>query len=162
VLDNREDSVRLLVVELDGGVGDVPRNAQGIALLGDPRNDVQLFMSQMHVAFLRLHNWLVGRLRQDGVAEADVFEEARRAAMWHYHWLLLKEFLPGLIGPELVAELLDEGARYFQPQGGAFIPLEFAVDADVESFRSVEPSWRPSLPSRRPGHFSLDDVLIPV
>jgi hypothetical protein len=35
---------------------DVPRNAEGVALLGDPRNDVHLFVSQMHVAFAGLHN----------------------------------------------------------------------------------------------------------
>ena len=34
---------------LDGD-GDVPRNAQGIALIGDPRNDVHVFITQLHVA----------------------------------------------------------------------------------------------------------------
>ena len=32
------------------GDGDVPRNAQGTALLGDPRNDVHVFISQLHHA----------------------------------------------------------------------------------------------------------------
>ena len=58
---------------------DVPRNQEGIALIGDPRNDVHLFTSQMVVAFIDLHNRLVDRLRDDGVAEGDLFEEARRA-----------------------------------------------------------------------------------
>ena len=59
--------------------GDVPRNHEGIALIGDPRNDAHLFTSQMLVAFIGLHNRLVDRLREDGVAETTVFEEARRA-----------------------------------------------------------------------------------
>jgi hypothetical protein len=118
-LYDRDDPAKLLV---DGG--DVPRNAQGIALLGDPRNDVHLFMSQMQVAFLGLHNRLVDRLRADGVA--DVFEEARRAAVWHYQWVLLHEFLPSLIGAELTTELLEEGPSHFLTRDRGVIPLEFA------------------------------------
>jgi hypothetical protein len=36
------------------------------------------------------------------------------------------------------------------------------VDADVESFRTVDPSWRPTLPGRRAGQFELADILVPV
>ena len=33
-----------------------PATSQGVALVGDPRNDVHLLISQLHVAFLRFHN----------------------------------------------------------------------------------------------------------
>jgi hypothetical protein len=107
---------------------DVPRNQQGIALVGDPRNDVHLFMNQMQVGFIRLHNRLVDRLREDGVPEADLFEEARRSATWHYQWVILREFLPLLIGAELVDRLLDFGADLYRPveDDEPFIPFEFA------------------------------------
>jgi Animal haem peroxidase len=105
---------------------DVPRNHEGIALIGDPRNDVHLFLSQMLVAFIALHNRLVDRLRDDGVAEGDVFEEARRAATWHYQHVILREFLPSLIGAQLTAELLDDGRRLYRVDGEAYIPFEFA------------------------------------
>jgi Animal haem peroxidase len=105
---------------------DVPRNHEGIALIGDPRNDVHLFLSQMLVAFIALHNRLVDRLRDDGVAEGDVFEEARRAATWHYQHVILREFLPSLIGAQLTAELLDDGRRLYRVDGEPYIPFEFA------------------------------------
>src|SRR3954470_14050157 len=35
---------------------DLPRNAQGRALLGDPRNDVHIIISQLTLAFLHFHN----------------------------------------------------------------------------------------------------------
>jgi hypothetical protein len=105
---------------------DVPRNHEGIALVGDPRNDTHLFMSQMTVAFIRLHNRLAERLRDDGVAEEDVFEEARRAATWHYQHVILREFLPGLIGAEPTAELLEHGPRLYRAGGEPYIPFEFA------------------------------------
>ncbi len=94
-LYTRDDPAKLLL-SLEGS--DVPRNHEGIALVGDPRNDVQLFTSQMSVAFIRLHNRLVDRLRDERTAEPDVFNEARRAATWHYQHVILREFLPGLIG----------------------------------------------------------------
>jgi Animal haem peroxidase len=105
---------------------DVPRNQQGIALVGDPRNDLHLFMNQMQVGFIRLHNRLVDRLRDDGVPEGDLFEEARRAATWHYQWVILREFLPTLIGAELTERLLDFGADFYRPGDDPYIPFEFA------------------------------------
>ena len=104
----------------------MPRNHEGLALLGDPRNDTHVFMSQMQVAFIRAHNRLVDRLREDGVAEGDVFDEARRALSWHYQWLIVNDFLPGLVGSELVEELLADGPRFYRPEGAPFIPVEFA------------------------------------
>ncbi len=89
---------------------DVPRNHEGIALIGDPRNDVQLFTNQMPVAFIGLHNGLVDRLRADGVDEPALFDEARRATTWHYQHVILREFLPALIGAELTASLLERRA----------------------------------------------------
>jgi Animal haem peroxidase len=119
----KDDPAKLL---LSRSGHDVARNHEGVALIGDPRNDVHLFVSQMSVAFSRLHNRLVDRLRDDEVAEQDVFEEARRAASWHYQHVILREFLPGLIGAELTAELLDGGPQLYRADGDAYIPFEFA------------------------------------
>lgn len=117
------DPAKLL---LGPGGNDVPRNQEGIAVIGDPRNDSHIFVNQLHVALIRAHNLLVDRLREDGVAEAELFDEARRATMWHYQWILLHDYLPGLIGAELTEELLAEGPRYYSPAGGPYIPFEFA------------------------------------
>jgi hypothetical protein len=122
-LYSKDDPAKLL---LSPEGGDVPRNHEGIALIGDPRNDVHLFTSQMAVAFINLHNGLVDRLRQDEVAEQDLFEHARRAASWHYQHVILREFLPGLIGAQLTAELLDSGPQLYRVERGSYIPFEFA------------------------------------
>ena len=120
----KDDPAKLLL-GLDGR--DLPRNQEGIALVGDPRNDVHLFVSQIQLAFLRLHNRLVDRLRADGVDDDTVFEEARRASTWHYQHVILREFLPSLIGPEPTADLLDRGPGHYQLRGDQpFIPFEFA------------------------------------
>ena len=120
-LYRREDPPKLLDED-----GDLPRNHQGIALVGDPRNDVHVLVSQMQVAFIGAHNLLVDRLREDGAADGDLFDDARRALIWHYQWLIVNEFLPGLAGARIVGELLTEGPRYYRPPGDPYIPLEFA------------------------------------
>jgi hypothetical protein len=122
-LYRKDDPAKLL---LSPGGSDVPRNQEGIALIGDPRNDVQLFTTQMSVAFIKLHNRLVDRLRHDGVAEQDIFDEARRATTWHYQHVILREFLPGLIGAQLTAELLSRGPQLYRIDGDPYIPFEFA------------------------------------
>ena len=105
---------------------DVLRNSEGTAVIGDPRNDSHLFMSQMHLAFVRAHNAFVDLVRLEGTPESEVFETAAQELRWHYQAIILREFLPRLIGSDLVAQLLDEGPRYYRPRDQPFIPLEFA------------------------------------
>jgi hypothetical protein len=112
--------------KLLSGDGDVPRNAQGTALLGDPRNDVHVFISQLHLGLIGAHNRIVDRLREDGVDEAECFAAARRAAMWHYQWVIVEDFLPALIGAALVEEVKDPAGRRYRPEGTPIIPFEFA------------------------------------
>ncbi len=119
----RDDPATLL---LGPGGHDVPRNHEGIALVGDPRNDSHLFMNQLQLAFIGLHNRLVDRLRREGTPEDAVFEEARRSATWHYQHVILREFVPGLVGEALAGELLDGGAALYRPAGEPYIPFEFA------------------------------------
>jgi Animal haem peroxidase len=122
-----DDSAKLLVGENElGRPDDLARNRQGVALLGDPRNDVHLLMSQLHLAFVHAHNALVDRLREDGVAEGELFEQAERAMRWHYQWLIVNDYLPSAVGPELMADLLDDGPRFYRPDGDTYLPVEFA------------------------------------
>lgn len=125
-LFERNDSAKLLT---GPGGRDVLRNYEGTAVIGDPRNDSHVFVSQTHLAFVRAHNAFVDRVRLEGTRESEVFETAARELRWHYQTAVLREFLPLLIGADLVASLLAEGPRYYRPRGEAFIPLEFADGA---------------------------------
>jgi Animal haem peroxidase len=129
-LYRRDDPAKLLLGHNDAGEeADLPRNAEGMALIGDPRNDSHLFMAQLHVAMLRLHNCLVDHLRAKGVAEREVFDRARREVSWHYQWVLVHDYLPTLVGGALVDEILTEGPRFYRVDGSPRIPLEFADGA---------------------------------
>ncbi|WP_306210627.1 peroxidase family protein [Actinoplanes sp. RD1] len=123
-LYDADDPAKLLTAP---GGRDLPRNSQGTALIGDPRNDVHVFVAHLHLAFLHAHNRLVDRLRADGVPEDDLFPAAKRALTWHYQWIVVHDFLPRLVGRAMVADILALGPRWFAPRPGeAFIPLEFA------------------------------------
>src|SRR6266571_8868000 len=122
-LFQRDDPAKLLT-GLHGE--DVLRNSDGTAIIGDPRNDSHVVMSQMHLAFVRAHNQFVDRVRSGGTPESNVFESAARELRWHYQTVVLREFLPMLVGAELVQSLLDKGPRFYRPAHEPFIPLEFA------------------------------------
>jgi Animal haem peroxidase len=122
-----EDPDLLLLGANDRGeLRDLPRNSQGIALIGDPRNDVHLFVSQLQVAMIGVHNRLVERARGDGVQAGEVFATAQRQTAWHYQWVILEDYLPRLVGAELAAEVREEGPRFYRPGADPKIPFEFA------------------------------------
>ena len=125
-LFRRDDPAKLL---LGRDAADVLRNEEGTAIIGDPRNDSHVFVSQMHLAFARAHNAFVDRARAARVTEARVFETATRELRWHYQSVVLREFLPRLIGSSLTELILQGDRRYYRPKGEAFIPLEFADGA---------------------------------
>jgi len=152
-LYSRNDPAKLLL----GGSDDLPRNSEGIALAGDPRQDVHGLMSQMQVRMIKAHNRLVDRLREDGVDSSTLFEEAQRALRWHYQWVCLFDFLPAVIGASRVESLLADGPRYYRPQGKIAIPFEFADAA----FRFGHSQVRESYQLSRGGQtFSLFPDLI--
>jgi hypothetical protein len=122
-LYTRDDPAKFLLGDDDT---DVPRNAEGIAIIGDPRNDSHMLMAQMHLAMLKAHNVFVDEARHSGVPEPDVFWTAARDTRWHYQWAVLTDFLPSLVGRPLVDEIVANGSRWFRPDGDVFIPLEFA------------------------------------
>jgi hypothetical protein len=131
-LYSREDPAKFLL----GEAHDHPRNREGIALTGDPRNDVHLFVARLHTAFSRTHNALVDRLRDDGVREPDLFEEARRATTWHYQWSLLEDYLPRVTG-DAAGE-----RRIYEPDGPPTIPLEFADAAFRYGHAQIRHAYR--------------------
>jgi hypothetical protein len=122
-LYQRDDPAKFL---LGNGGRDVQRNADGIAIIGDPRNDSHMLISQLHLAMLKAHNMFVDVVRLDGTPTDGVFEAAARNLRWHHQWIVLHEFLPALVGQPLADQVLQEGPRWFRPNHSVFIPLEFA------------------------------------
>ncbi len=122
-LYQRDDPAKFL---LGRDAADLQRNVEGIAVIGDPRNDSHMLISQLHLAMLKSHNVFVDEARLTGAANDHLFDEAAKQLRWHYQWIVLNEFLPTLVGQPLADEVLREGPRWFRPDPVGFIPLEFA------------------------------------
>lgn len=105
---------------------DLPRVAQGKfakrARIGDPRNDENLIVSQLHLAFMKLHNAVVD--------EGNDFDCARRLVTLHYQWMVVTDFLPRICDPAVVKKILVDGNKLYKPRHGEkYMPFEFAVAA---------------------------------
>ncbi len=118
---------------------DLVRNADGTAIIGDPRNDENRIISQMQLAFIRFHNSVVDhivdeqnvgptKLQNDPDLRKEIFEEARQLTTWHYQWVVLHEFLPIMVGQSTVSRILSEGRKFYHPTR-PFIPIEFSAAA---------------------------------
>jgi hypothetical protein len=115
---------------------DLPRNQQGRALIGDPRNDENAIVSQLHLLFIRFHNAVVEHLEAVGaMEEPELLGEAQRIVRWHYQWIVVGEFLPLVVGGETARRVYEpagpDGApsvrrEHFAFHRRAFIPVEFS------------------------------------
>jgi hypothetical protein len=134
-----------LRIESGGLFEDLPRDASGTAIIADPRNDENLIIAGLHAAFILFHNNAVDLVRRQnpGISTAAAFEEARRLTRWHYHWLILNQFLPQFVGQAMVDDVLRNGRRFYRPpMGGAFMPVEFQGAAYRFGHSMVRPSYR--------------------
>ncbi|MFI6495829.1 heme peroxidase family protein [Nonomuraea typhae] len=131
-------------VESGGLFEDLPRNANGSAIIGDDRNDENMMISGLQAAFLLFHNRVVALLREQGTPPAQLFATARRTVTWHYQWIILNEFLPQIIGRPLVDHILAFGRQFYRPPGAPFIPVEFQI-AYRFGHSMIRPSYRANL-----------------
>ncbi|MBF9060135.1 hypothetical protein HKCCSP123_13190 [Rhodobacterales bacterium HKCCSP123] len=125
---------------------DLPRSCKGTALIGDPRNDENIFISQVQGLFICLHNILLNEVisgtplgqtvkaramegTSDDVWTAQVlppmsdFEIVRRFIRLHYQWIVMTDFLPQMVNPAVI-----EACRTTDPFGpaAALMPVEFS------------------------------------
>lgn len=134
-----------LRVESCGAFEDLPRSADGRAIIADPRNDENLVIAGLQAAFLLFHNNVVDYVRASGERDDDrVFQMARRLVTWHYHWIILHEILPSFIGEQRVNTLL--GNKRHIPRGSSVaMPVEFQGAAYRFGHSLVRPSYRANL-----------------
>lgn len=121
---------RLRRMAQGAGPDDLPRAAAGAALIGDPRNDGNLGIAQLHLAFCKAHNAVADRFAA-GRSGDERFADARRIVTWHYQWVVLEDFLRRLCDPAALRRV-RAGTRFFQT-AALSLPDEFIGAA----FRAV-------------------------
>jgi Animal haem peroxidase len=137
-----------LRIDSGGQFEDLPRFEDGTntAIIPDPRNDENLIISGLQCAFILFHNQAVEWACEHGYKGGSTFREARQLTTWHYHWLVVHEFLPQIVGQALVVDVLRNGRRFYRPRmREGFIPVEFQAGAYRFGHSMVRPSYRANL-----------------
>jgi len=112
------------------------------ALIGDPRNDENVIVSQFHGLFLRFHNRLVQEHPQ--VPFADI----QRLLRFHYQYVVVNDFLPRIVHSSVISALKSAGhydrhqLQFFWWKNNPFMPVEFSVAAYRLGHSMVRPGYR--------------------
>lgn len=131
------------------GEPDLQRNTEGVALIGDPRNDENIIVSQLQLIFLRFHNKVAAKVTADkSIPKERRFEEVQRLVRWHYQWVILEDFLPRIVGQDVVKDRVRRNKgeveidlRWFHPKNNPFMPVEFSVAAYRFGHSQIRPTY---------------------
>ena len=148
------DKIHMLLGEplsgnhFDPDAHDLPRGPNHRALIGDPRNDENRIVAQLHAIFLRFHNKVAKYLATCDNRRTEVtFEEVRDQVRWHYQWLLVTDFLPRVINDDTYQRVFAD-PRYPTPtlpglqDGLRLMPVEFSVAAFRFGHSMIRPEYR--------------------
>ncbi len=143
---------------------DLPRNSQDRALIGDPRNDENTFISQLQLAFLKFHNRVIDEVLPSGLRGTDLLKKTQRVVRWHWQWAVVHDYLKRTIGADMLSRLLttdDDGCetvrlKHYRPKKNAYMPVEFSAAAFRFGHSQVRGGYKinntvPPLPTFLPG-----------
>jgi hypothetical protein len=120
------DGLHFLVPANVNGVIDLPRRADGSAIIVETRNDENQILSQLHVALLLFHNNVVDALN------IKDFNSAQRAVVSYYQWATLHDFMPTLFGQSVIDDLASGKHQVYDPGADVarpIMPVEFSTAA---------------------------------
>ena len=148
------DGIRMLLGEpmsgnpFDPDARQIPRGPSGRALIGDPRNDENRIVAQLHAIFLRFHNRVADYLaRPEQLGQNVSFEAVRQQVRWHYQWMLVKDFLPTVVNDETLRSIFAD-RHHPTPRLPGFqnrlrlMPVEFSVAAYRFGHSMIRPLYR--------------------
>jgi hypothetical protein len=115
-----------------GKLLDLPRTGRGRPILGDPRNEENLILAQLHALMLRFHNRVMDLVDAGVAVEPRLnglskFEQARQLVVWHYQHVFLYDLLSQVLDVTILDETLAGYRRFATCPWDAFIPIEFAL-----------------------------------
>jgi hypothetical protein len=125
-----------------GGIfEDLPRYSGSLrAAIADPRNDENVMIAGLHAAFLLAHNRTVDHRRANGLP-GDVWFYSRRTIIHHWQWIVVKEFLPQIVGQALINDIFANGRRWYRFTRPT-MPVEFQTGTYRMGHSLVRPSYR--------------------
>ncbi|GAA4950986.1 hypothetical protein HD597_002653 [Nonomuraea thailandensis] len=116
------------------------------ALIPDPRNDENLAVAQIHLAFIRFHNRIVDDLVRRGTSSALLFDKAREKVVLHYQWVLRHDYLPRIVDPAIVDEVFTRGRQIFEVPVDPYHDAYGNGGANGNRYATVVPGRLPTMP----------------
>jgi hypothetical protein len=123
----------------------------GRAIIGDPRNDENSIIVQIHALWQRVHNNLMVNLAQPTplrgpITGKEAFDTAQRQVRWHYQWLVLHDLVRRIVGDEMFNAVYNSGEpdlKFYRPDDARYpyMPVEFSVAAYRFGHSMVRPSY---------------------
>ncbi len=123
------------------------------AIIGDPRNDENVIVSQLQGLLHRFHNKIArDHDGSDGEPRWD-FDRIQREVRFHYQWVVLHDFLPTIIDADVLKLVLPDphgghdgtfkpNLEFYKPKNETFMPLEFSAAAYRFGHSMVRPGYR--------------------
>jgi hypothetical protein len=149
------DGIHMLLGEpmsgnpFDSEARQIPRGPNCRALIGDPRNDENRIVAQLHAIFLRFHNQVADYLTKASyLGRTPRFDDVRNWVRWHYQWMLVTDFLPKVVNGDtyqrVFADLYDPTPMLPGLEDGrlGFMPVEFSVAAFRFGHSMIRPVYR--------------------
>lgn len=123
---------------------DLPRDANQGATIRDPRNDENVIISQLHLAFLRFHNEVVDWVRANTpqTRVQATFREAQKLVRWHYQYVIVEQFLRATLRPDIYNDIKTNGPRYFKISNTPKMPREFQTAAYRFGHSQIRPGYK--------------------
>jgi hypothetical protein len=129
------------------------RGGSARALIGDPRNDENVIISQLHQIMLRFHNRTAEVMKKRGGKLPD-FGVVQNAVRWHYQWVVLDDFLRTIVGDDPIHAVLPHlknktsmrvdkpNLTFFHWENFPFMPIEFSAAVYRFGHSMVRPQYR--------------------
>ncbi|MEP0918936.1 hypothetical protein NC981_19060 [Leptolyngbya sp. DQ-M1] len=123
---------------------DLPRTSQERAIIADPRNDENVIISQLHLAFLKFHNEVTDYLVPSHRSKTpeDLFELVRLEVCRHYQWIVVNQFLAVTLDPAVFADVRNNGPKFYTGSLRQKIPREFQVAAYRFGHSQIRPGYK--------------------
>src|SRR3954471_24429566 len=91
------------------------------AIIGDPRNDENVIVSQLQGLFHRFHNKLMS---EDTGSPRGKFQRVQAEVRFHYQWMVVNDFLPTIVCEEVLKDV---------------IPHRYATKLEDQNVRATPP-----------------------
>jgi Animal haem peroxidase len=138
---------------------DLQRDENGRALIGDPRNDENMIVSQLQATMIKFHNTVLDQVGSErpNLGKDEVFKIAQQQVRWHYQWVVVHDFVARLVGEEVVADILkpvpyavpgggeativEPDLKFYEWENAPYMPVEFSVGAYRFGHSMARPSY---------------------